>query len=449
MLTFGTDGLRGVANRDLTPELIVALGRAAARVLGRDDAPFLVGRDTRLSGPMLQSALTTGIAAEGVDVVDVGIIPTPGMARLAEAQEAPAAMISASHNPFTDNGIKFFAAGGLKLPDDVEQHLELELRAIVNGQSSIVGVDGVQIGHAGRLAKGDLWYAEALVSLLEGRSLDGLQIVLDCGNGAASKVALQAFEDADGDIEIIHNQPDGTNINDRCGSTHPEDLQKSVVENGADVGFAFDGDADRMIAVDSHGDLIDGDQVIAMHAVDMRFRGTLPKDTVVVTVMSNLGFRLAMEQQGISVVETKVGDRYVLEAIEDGGYSLGGEQSGHIIFRDYASTGDGILTGLLTADLMVRHEKPIHELASVMTRLPQVLRSVRVAKRDGLDEAKDVWDAVDNAKERLGDRGRVLLRSSGTEPVVRVMVEASDQEDAARITDELCAVLVSSLGEGE
>lgn len=449
MLTFGTDGLRGVANRDLTPELVTALGRAAARVLVTDGAPFLIGRDTRLSGPMLQSALTAGLAAEGIDVVDVGIIPTPGMARLAEAQSSPAAVISASHNPYYDNGIKFFAAGGTKLPDELEQHLELELRALVNAQVPPSVVEGVHVGHAGRLAKGDLWYAEQLVGLLEGRLLDGLQVVLDCANGAASKIALQVFEDADADVEIIHNLPNGTNINDDCGSTHPESLQKAVLDAGADVGFAFDGDADRVIAVDANGDLIDGDQLIAMHAVDMRFQGQLEDNTVVITVMSNLGFRHAMAAQGIEVVETSVGDRNVLESLEEGGYSLGGEQSGHIIFRRHASTGDGILTALLTADLMVRHQKPIHELGGVMQRLPQVLQNVRVVDLERLDDCEEVWAAVQAAQDELGDSGRVLLRKSGTEPVVRVMVEAESEDEANRITDDLRMLLLTELGAPE
>ncbi len=436
-LKFGTDGVRGAANVELTPELVRALGRAAARVLR---GPFVVGRDTRLSGPMLEGALASGLASEGVDVTLLGVVPTPAVARRSAADGVPGAVISASHNPFVDNGIKFFASGGRKLDDDTEDKLELELERVLN--------DGALSSTTGTVARqaDDDRYGEALVRMLDGRTLDGVHVVVDCANGAASRVAPEVLTALGARVDILNAEPDGTNINDGCGSTHPEDLQKTVVERGADAGLALDGDADRVLAVDHRGELVDGDEIIAICALDMRERGRLEDDTVAVTVMANLGFRQAMERNGVRVVETAVGDRYVLEALEEGGWSLGGEQSGHVIFRDLATTGDGLLTGIQLLDVVVRTGKPLVELASVMTRLPQVLRNVRVADRAALDGAEVFWAEVRAVEDELHTTGRVLVRPSGTEPLVRVMVEAPTVDVAEAAAGRLCGALAAALG---
>ncbi|MDQ4097978.1 MAG: phosphoglucosamine mutase [Actinomycetota bacterium] len=443
-LRFGTDGVRGVANAELTPELLLALGRAAARVLG--PGPFLVGRDTRWSGPMVLAALAGGLASEGSDVVDLGVLPTPGVAWYSVAENLPAAAVSASHNSFEDNGVKFFTPGGRKLSDATETRLEAELDQLLGGGGALARPTGAEVGRIG--ARADTTpYLDALVGTLDGRRLDGLRVVLDCANGAASAVAPAIFRALGADVEVLHAEPDGRNINEGCGSTHPQPLQATVVRLGADAGFAFDGDADRVLAVDHAGALVDGDQLIAICAVDRQARGLLPEDTVVVTVMANLGFRQAMAERGIRVVDTKVGDRYVLEALENGGWALGGEQSGHIIFRDLATTGDGVLTGVQVLDVMARTGRPLAHLASVMTRRPQVLRNLRVASRQ-LDGADALWAEVRAVEERLGDRGRVLIRPSGTEAVIRVMVEAESSEDAEAASDVLADAVVRALGPG-
>jgi phosphoglucosamine mutase len=443
-LRFGTDGVRGIANAELTPELVLALGRAAARVLG--DGPFLVGRDTRISGPLLQAALSAGLATEGADVVDLAVLPTPGVAWLSAADQRPAAMISASHNPYPDNGVKFFMAGGRKLSDETEAALEAELDRLIADPAASPRRTGAALG---RLIPGEGHdrYEEALAASIEGRSLGGLSIVLDCANGASSAVAPAVLRALGAHVSVLYDAPDGVNINDGCGSTHPESLQREVVARGAAVGLAFDGDADRVLAVDHTGALVDGDQLIAICAVDRRSRGRLPGDTVVVTVMANLGFRQAMAGHGIALIETDVGDRYVLEEMEKGGWSLGGEQSGHVVFGDLATTGDGVLTGLQVLDVMVRTGRSLADLAGVMVRLPQVLRNVPVATRradaPGFD---DVCLAVKAVTAELGDRGRVLVRPSGTEAVVRVMVEAMTVEEAETACETLCQAVRRSLG---
>jgi len=443
---FGTDGLRGLANVDLTPELLVALGRAAARTLGAER--FLVGRDTRISGPMLQAALSAGLTAEGAEVTDLGVLPTPGVAWASATERHPAAMISASHNPFPDNGIKFFAPGGRKLSDEVEDRLEAELDRLLAGTA---GTDGrrVPVGAGvGRVCyqDGRPGYVAALASTLHGRRLEGLSVVADCAHGAACSVAPEALAALGVDLTAINDRPDGVNINEGAGSNYPAGLAAEVVARGADVGLAFDGDADRVVAVDATGSLVDGDQLLALCAVDRRDRGLLADDTVVATVMANLGFRRAMADHEITVVETQVGDRYVLDALESGGWSLGGEQSGHVIFRDLATTGDGVLSGLQVLDVMARTGRPLADLAQVMTRLPQVLRNVAVADRAGLSGADSFWSELEAVRIRLGTEGRVLVRPSGTEPVVRVMVEAITAETAEATCDELCDALVRALG---
>ncbi|WP_334143325.1 phosphoglucosamine mutase [Rhabdothermincola sp.] len=441
-LRFGTDGVRGHAD-ELNDDLIRALGRAAGRVLagelrGATDRRFVIGRDPRISGPRIEQALVEGLAAEAVGVELVGIAPTPAVAWIAAARLVPAAMISASHNPYHDNGVKFFAAGGRKLSDAEEELLEGELDRILAGSPEPAR------GQAPPLHEGteDLErYELTLVNALEGRTLEGLSVVLDCANGAASRLAPRVFERLGASVTVIHARPDGRNINAGCGSTHPEDLRKAVIAAGADAGLAFDGDADRVLAVDELGELVDGDHLIALCALDLRERGRLRHDTVVVTVMSNLGLRLAMREHGIEVVETQVGDRYVLEALEAGGFALGGEQSGHVIFRDLATTGDGILTGVHLLDVVARAHRPLSSLAAeVMTTLPQVLRNVRVARRDpAIIEA--VADEVAAVEAALGERGRVLVRPSGTEPLVRVMVEADDRGVAEEAAQRLVAAV--------
>jgi phosphoglucosamine mutase len=441
-LQFGTDGVRGAANTELTPELTLALGRAAARVLDR--GRVVVGRDTRISGPLLEAALAAGFAAEGVDVEILGVVPTPAVAHVAAAEAIAGAMISASHNVYSDNGIKLFAPGGRKLPDDVEERIEAELRALLGQTPS--GPSGAAVGRVGRRSQEVEDYVVHLVDALDGRRLDGLRVVLDCANGAAHRLAPLTFERLGASVTVIHAEPDGTNINDHCGATHPGDLQEAVRGGKADLGLAFDGDADRLIAVDHTGTVVDGDHIIAICALDHRARGRLRDDTVVVTVMTNLGFRLAMEQAGVHVVETAVGDRYVLEALAAGGYSLGGEQSGHVIFSDLATTGDGLLTGLVLADIVLRSGRPLAELAAeAMTRLPQVLVNVRVARRDP-DIATTIADDIAAAEAGLGAVGRVLVRPSGTEPLIRVMVEAPTQHDADTTAKHLVGAVERACG---
>lgn len=431
-----------MAGLELTPELVVALGRAGARVLGGKGLPFVVGRDTRWSGPMLQAAFSAGVAAEGLDVVDLGVMPTPGVAATAAKLGSPAAVISASHNPFPDNGVKLFTAGGRKLSLEEEEGVA---RALDVEPSSLQG------DHLGRITY-DLTaadrYCSQVVDALEGRSLGGLEVVIDCANGAAVATARPILEAAGAKVAaVLGDQPDGTNINSGCGSTEPALLARTVQETGAAVGLAFDGDADRVIAVDDRGEVVDGDRLLALFALDLHERGRLAGDSVVVTVMTNLGFHRAMARAGVTVATTPVGDRQVLEELESQGWSLGGEQSGHIIFRELATTGDGVLTGLLLLDLLFRKGRLLSELgAEAMVPLPQVLLNVHVADPGGLDGAALVWDEVRRVEEELGSGGRVVLRSSGTEKLVRVMVEAPDEVLAGRAVERLADVVRVALG---
>ncbi len=434
---FGTDGVRGVANVELTPELVLALGRATARHIA---APtFLVGRDTRRSGPMLQAALSAGLASEGADVVDVGVLPTPALAWLSAARGLPAVVISASHNPFGDNGVKLFGAGGTKLgvqlETDIEEELERILDPTVRGPQSLEGHGVGTVTVEPGLGDG---YVEHLTSLLEGRRLDGLRIVVDSANGSASAVAASVYEKLGADVVAIGCHPDGTNINAGCGSTSTGTLASAVVEHHADLGLALDGDADRLLAIGPDGALANGDELIALFALDLAARGQLAGNTVVVTVMTNLGFRLAMDARNVIVKETPVGDRHVLAALDKEGFSLGGEQSGHIIFRRLATTGDGLLTGLILADLVRRTGRSLTEqLDGLVVRVPQVLVNVPVPNTELLEGAEAVWSAVAEEEARLGETGRVLLRPSGTEPLVRVMVEAQGDGVAAAIAERL------------
>jgi phosphoglucosamine mutase len=443
-LRFGTDGVRGVANSELTPELVLALGRAAAQVLGAER--FVVGRDTRWSGPQLEAALAAGLAAEGAGVELLGVVPTPAVAHVTATEGIAGAMISASHNPFADNGVKLFAPGGRKLTDAIEQRLEASLDRLTTGPSAPTAT-GPEVGTIE--ARGDeaTAWADAVTASVGDTRLDGLRVVADCAHGSASSWAGLVLEALGSDVTLINAEPDGTNINDHCGSTHPEGLSRTVVELGADVGLAFDGDADRVLAVDHHGRIVDGDFIIAICARDRHERGALAHDSVVVTVMANLGFRLGMQDAGINVVETVVGDRYVLEALDDGGYSLGGEQSGHVIFTDIASTGDGLLTAVQLLDVVARTGRPLADLAgAAMTKLPQVLHNVPVVERMP-DVADRLAPEIKQAEAELGERGRVLVRASGTEPLVRVMVEAADEAQAESVATELVAATRALAGE--
>ena len=442
---FGTDGVRGLANRDVTAELALDLAVAAAHVLG-DAGAFeghrpkaVVGRDPRASGEFLEAAVVAGLASAGVDVIRVGVVPTPAVAFLtAHVQADLGVMLSASHNAMPDNGIKFFAKGGTKLDDAIEDAIEARLdepwaRPIGAAVGRIIeGTDLVE------------HYIDHLVSTMPHR-LDGLRIVVDCANGAASYAAPEAYRRAGADVVQIHTSPDGLNINENCGSTHMGDLQRAVVAGLADLGIAHDGDADRCLAVDADGNVVDGDQIMAIIALAMRDRGVLRQNTVVATVMSNLGFKLALRDADITMVETGVGDRYVLEAMREHNYSLGGEQSGHVILQDHATTGDGTLTALHLMARVAETGRSLSDLAAVMQRLPQVLINVKNVDKERVSDCAPLQSAVQSATSTLGDNGRVLLRPSGTEAVVRVMVEATSQELAHAIATDLAAVVTAEL----
>jgi phosphoglucosamine mutase len=430
-MRFGTDGVRGRANTELTAAFALELGRAAARVL---DAPLaVVGGDSRVSTAMLEAAFVAGLASEGVEVHRLGVTPTPAVAFEAAQLGAIGAVVSASHNAYHDNGIKLFAPGGTKLPDEVEARIEAELATLGAPEADPAPIHGR--GHAADD------YVDHLLAALEGRRLDGLRVVVDAANGAASHLAATVFGRTGAHVIVVNDHPDGTNINAGCGATDPSALQALVTAERAHVGIALDGDADRLIAVDERGDVVDGDHVIAICAADLRERGRLRDDTVVVTVMTNLGFRIAMEEAGIHVVETAVGDRYVLEALAEGGFSLGGEQSGHVIFPDHATTGDGMLTGLVLLDVVQRSGRQLSELArDPMTQLPQVLVNVAVRERRP-DVAGVLADEIAAAAAPLGDHGRILVRPSGTEPLVRIMVEAPTAELARSTADALAHTL--------
>jgi phosphoglucosamine mutase len=434
---FGTDGVRGVANAQLGAELVLALGRAAARAL---PAPcFIIGRDTRRSGPLLQAAMSAGLASEGVDVVDVGVLPTPGLAWLSAVRGVPAAVVSASHNPFDDNGIKIFAPGGLKLPASTEAAIEEELESFLEDPEVLGRPTGAGVGCLRQEPGAAQVYVDHLAGVLEGRDLTGLQVVVDCANGAASSVAPAALRSVGARVHAIACEPDGMNINEGCGSTHPEALAAEVVARRADVGVALDGDADRLVPVDHTGAVATGDEMLALFASDLAGRGKLAGDTVVVTVMSNLGFHRAMAARGIAVLETPVGDRHILEALDDGDLALGGEQSGHIVFRELATTGDGVLSALLLLDLVRRSGRPLAELVGdAMRRVPQVLANVAVADPRSVLAAEEVRNTLSAVEESLGASGRVLLRASGTEPLVRVMVEATEEQAALAAAERLC-----------
>jgi len=444
---FGTDGVRGVANHELTPELAYKLGRAGAYVLTKDAgqrAKITVGKDTRISGDMLEAALIAGITSVGVDVLRLGVIPTPGVAYLTRSLGADAGvMISASHNPVPDNGIKFFGGDGFKLTDAQEVEFEALLDAAADELPRPTGE------HVGRVVEqanaGELFttYQKSLIR----NSFAGVKVVLDCGNGAASYLAADVFRSLGADVVSLFAEPTGTNINVDCGSTHPEQVQKAVLEHGAQIGLSFDGDADRLIAVDEKGQLVDGDYTMAILGLAMKQRGELTGNTIVATVMSNIGFIKAMTEQGIEIIKAPVGDRYVMEEMKKGGYLLGGEQSGHIIMLAHNTTGDGLLTALQLTDIMVESQKPLSELRSVMRTYPQVLINVRVQTKDGWKENAKIQAAIARVEDILGSDGRVLVRPSGTEPLIRVMAEGPEEDSLRQYCNDIADIVRQEQGE--
>ncbi len=443
---FGTDGVRGRANADLTPELALSVARAAASVLADRDGTSrpvaVVGRDPRASGEMLEAAVVAGLASAGAEVLRVGVLPTPAVAFLTARTGADlGVMISASHNPMPDNGIKLFSRGGHKLPDAVEAAIERRIAGQLSAEDTADHrPTGSGVGRVRDLPNAVEDYTDHVLSALR-QPLTGLRVVVDCAHGSASRCAPEVYRRAGAEVHVIGGEPDGWNINDGIGSTHLGPLQAAVAATGADIGIAHDGDADRCLAVTADGDLVDGDQILAICALALHESGNLVADTVVATVMSNLGFHHAMRDAGITVATTAVGDRYVLEALRAGGLSLGGEQSGHLVFLDCATTGDGLLTGLALLSRMSATGSSLAELASVVQKLPQVLVNVPVADRLAVAESDDVARAVNAVEAELGESGRVLLRPSGTEQLVRVMVEAPTQEQADEVAGRLADVV--------
>lgn len=436
MLEFGTDGVRGRANQELTPEFALSFGRAVAAVFA--PRSVVIGRDTRISGAMLSSALASGLSSSGVEVIDLGVIPTPGVAYISAKRDVVGVVISASHNPYQDNGIKVFGPGGMKLEDDLESRIH-SLILSGNFQTASSSVGGITYDLAGIEE-----YREFLRSQCEFVNDEPLKVVIDCSNGAAVSVAPGLFSALNLDVQLIGASPDGKNINDKCGSVYPQALIETVKISGADVGIALDGDADRMLAVDSEGNLIDGDQLMAIFALDMKSRGELAGNTVVVTVMSNLGFRKAMDINGINVLETQVGDRNVLQALEEHRLILGGEQSGHIIFRNVATTGDGLLSAVTLLELISRKGLSLAELArDAMVKLPQSMTSMEFVDPKRIDEISELWKLVAQLEKSLGGNGRILVRPSGTEPKVRVMAEATTKKVADSVVQEICTFLAS------
>jgi phosphoglucosamine mutase len=449
---FGTDGIRGRANvHPMTGEVMLRLGRALALVFRMrpqaGHAPrVLIGKDTRLSGYMLEDALAAGLCSMGVNVLQVGPIPTPGLAFLTVDMRCDAgAIISASHNPFEDNGVKFFSRDGFKLPDEVEARIEELMGSDELETRKALGAD---IGRARRIDDAAGRYIVFLKKTFpRAHTLEGLRIAIDCANGAAYKVAPTVLEELGADVIATGNTPDGTNINAGCGATHPEHVAAFAREHRADVGIAVDGDADRVILVDERGEVVDGDQILAMCALELKKRGELARNAVVGTVMSNLGLERSLAGMGLSLIRADVGDRYVVEAMLREKINLGGEQSGHVVFLDHNTTGDGMLTALQVLALMRREERPLSELAAVMQRAPQVLRSVRVRAKQRFDELPAVWKRFQATQRELEGAGRINLRYSGTEPVARVMIEGDDQQRIEALADALCAEIQKAIGE--
>jgi len=450
MKLFGTDGIRGVANRyPMTAEIALKVGRATAWLFQRERGrcKVVVGKDTRLSGYMFENALVAGICSMGGEALLVGPLPTPGIAFITADMRADAGMvISASHNPFYDNGIKIFASDGFKLPDELEGEIE---ELVLSDRLHNSGPTGYDIGKAFRIEDAVGRYLVFLKKTLPADlTLDGLKVVVDCANGAAYRVAPTVLEELGAEVIPLGVEPDGTNINEGCGSLHPETMARVVLERGADVGFALNGDGDRAIFADEKGRIVDGDGIMALCALEMAKEGKLAKETVVATVMSNMGLEVALKRAGLRLVRTKVGDRYVVEEMRSGGYNLGGEQSGHIVFLDHNTTGDGILTALQVLAIMKKKGASLGELAQVMEPFPQVRRNVRVRERRALEEIGGLGEAMREAEERLKGRGRLLVRYSGTEPVLRIMVEGEDQREIEGIAEALAQIVRDEIGEG-
>ena len=445
---FGTDGIRGTANVDpMTAEMAVKLGRAVAYLFKnrKGHHRIVIGKDTRLSGYLFESALTSGICSMGVDALLVGPMPTPAIALLTRSLRADAgAVISASHNPFEDNGIKFFSSDGFKLPDSVEDEIEA---LIVSGELDAVRPTGDRIGRARRIDDAEGRYIEfAKNTLPRGMNLEGVRVVVDCAHGAAYKITPSVLRELGAEVTTLGDRPDGTNINRECGSLHPEGLQKTVRETGAHVGLAHDGDADRVLFVDEKGSLVDGDPIMAMCALDLKSSGRLRQNTLITTVMSNIGLEIAMREAGIDLVRTAVGDRYVLEEMVRRDCNLGGEQSGHLIFLDHNTTGDGLVTALQVLSLMVRKGRPLSELAACMTVYPQVLINVKVREKRDFQTLPEAAAAIRRAEGSLDGTGRILVRYSGTELKARVMVEGEKEEEITGIAREVAAAIERSLG---
>lgn len=445
---FGTDGVRGVANSELTPELAFKLGRFGGYVLTKDATrpKILIGRDTRISGHMLEGALVAGLLSIGAEVMRLGVISTPGVSYLTKALGAQAGvMISASHNPVADNGIKFFGPDGFKLSDDQENEIEVLLDATEDTLPRPVGGD---LGQVSDYFEGGQKYLQYLKQTVD-EDFDGLHIALDCAHGATSSLATHLFADLDADISTMGASPSGLNINEGVGSTHPEALAEMVKEKGADLGLAFDGDGDRIIAIDENGDIVDGDQIMYICGKFLKSEGRLKQSTVVSTVMSNLGFHKGLEEHGIQSIQTAVGDRYVVEEMKKNNYNLGGEQSGHIIFLDYNTTGDGLLTGIQLVNIMKITGKSLSELAGEMKKFPQKLVNVRVTDKHHVTDNAKVSEVITKVEDEMNGNGRILVRPSGTEPLVRVMAEAPTEELCAQYVDEIVAVVQAEMGLAE
>lgn len=443
---FGTDGIRGVANKDLTPELAFKLGRVGGHVLTKDTAGrarVLVGRDTRISGQMLESALIAGLLSTGVEVMTLGVISTPGVAYLTRAMNANAGvMISASHNPVEDNGIKFFGADGFKLSDEQEEEIEALLNA---EEDTIARPTGADVGAVTEYFEGGHKYIQYLKQTVD-EEFTGIHVALDCAHGATSSLATHVFADLDADLSTMGASPNGLNINDGVGSTHPDVLSAMVVEKGAHIGLAFDGDGDRLIAVDENGQIVDGDRIMFIIGRHLHEEGRLKSGTIVSTIMSNLGFYKALETYGMQSVKTAVGDRYVVEEMRKNNYNLGGEQSGHIVFLDYNTTGDGLLTALQLVNIMKRTGRKLSELAADMQVYPQQLVNVRVTDKHAVKENQQVAAVIAEVEEEMAGNGRVLVRPSGTESLVRVMVEAPSEEDCLRYVEKIAEVVRKEMG---
>lgn len=439
---FGTDGVRGIANDELTIELAMALGKYGAHVItqGKERAKILVGKDTRISGDLLEYALISGILSTGCDVIRVGVIPTPAIAKLVKVLEADAGvMISASHNPVAFNGIKFFNALGLKLSDEIEDEIETCIQ-----ENKEIGLPiGFNLGHVKEYVDAETEYIDYITNTLEGMTFEGIKVAMDCANGAASVVAPKTLNALNAKVYSIHHEPDGININENCGSTHMNDLKKFVTVVGADIGLAFDGDADRLLAIDENGDFVDGDKIMAICGNYLTQKGKLKDATIVSTVMSNLGFDIALSENNMRAVKTQVGDRYVLEAMLANGFGLGGEQSGHIIFLEHNTTGDGLLTAVQLLRVMKDSGKKLSELASIMNVYPQVLKNAKVPndKKYHFAENKVISERIDEIEKLFHGKGRVLIRPSGTEPLVRVMIEGENQAFLEKISIELADLI--------